>query len=306
MSCSFSHSAFLAGAVSQEDSSSISVLVTNTNNLGLLCAGFFSVPPVQITLLVLLFSWLRWGESAYLCRSEPNSSPLLSWTVCLGTASRSWNFFYCNLLEGTLWLCDERWFLLTSYRIPPLLPVMEISFLSNGLLCLWLLCESERAVEVTDVVKKNTQVWKQAAKRLLEKSEAKPHSPVAWTTLLYLLLDKATCSKEFTVSIHHLTLNNQLMYLQSAGWQGLKFWFRICYKAPEPMGGFVCSGWCFGSGNASLCLSLSCGIEQCQRQLSKGWGFPELWASFQRVYLQKFAFEEVGLQQESVLCSLGG
>lgn len=35
--------------------SSISVLVTNTNDLGLLCAGFFSVPPVQIRLLVLFF-----------------------------------------------------------------------------------------------------------------------------------------------------------------------------------------------------------------------------------------------------------
>lgn len=54
-----------------------------------------------------------------------------------------------------------------------------------------------------------------------------------------------------------------------------------------------------------LCLRKNW-VERCQRHLSKSWGFPELWASFQRVNLQKFAFEEVGLWQESVLGYLGG
>lgn len=76
--------------------SSISVLVTNTNNLGLLRAGFlglvfffFFFSPSANQASSPAFFLIVVGEGAYLCRSELNSSPLLSWTVCLGTASRS-------------------------------------------------------------------------------------------------------------------------------------------------------------------------------------------------------------------------
>lgn len=102
-----------------------SVLATNTDNLGLLCAGLFSVLPVQIRLPVLLFPGCD-GQgvlgSAGLCWRTPHDLP--GWEQ-----PGELKAYFFNIV--TCWKVISSDFLKNS----PIVPVMEISFLSNAFGC---------------------------------------------------------------------------------------------------------------------------------------------------------------------------
>lgn len=87
-----------------------------------------------------------------------------------------------------------------------------------------------------------------------EKTEAKPLSPVAGIALLYLLPDKAACSKQFPASICHL--HHQLMCLQAGADRDGDFWVGILQEELEPQGGVLCPGCCFRCGKRVLILCL--------------------------------------------------
>lgn len=155
--------------------SSISVLANNTDNLGLFCAGLFSVLPVLLVLLCPdcggrsvqrthhdLAAWEQQGELK---------------TYFFGTVTR-WKVISSDFLKNS-----------------PIVPVMEISFLSNVFGC----CAREGELWVAaDGRKTHPCSFEKELPGVCQKeTEAKPHSPVAGIALLHLLPDKAACSKQF-------------------------------------------------------------------------------------------------------------